>query len=76
MVIDASLFLFFCFLGGGGGGGRRWWWCGRGGGGYLSILNYRLLLLPPCSVQLKHDEDSDTFSVYWVILVFPQSVEL
>ena len=24
-----------------------------------------------CSVQLQHFEDSDTFSTYWIILVFP-----
>ena len=28
-----------------------------------------ILLLPPCSVQLQHCEDSDTFSACWVILV-------
>ena len=30
-----------------------------------------VLLLLPCSVQLQHYEDSDTFSACWVIWAFP-----
>ena len=38
---------------------------------YCTVCVHVRLLLLPYSVKHQHYEDSDTFSAYWVILLFP-----
>ena len=42
----------------------------------LGDTSDQLLLLRSYSAQLQHDEDFDTFSASWVILMFPWSTKL